>query len=98
MNAPRRTPGLLAASACLVLTAVGFGQAGMLTTTGAAAEVLVPDSAALVPSTGYTVEAWFYFDPAAPGGTSHPTILRKNTYTPSYLLRTTTPIGGTLEY
>jgi Concanavalin A-like lectin/glucanases superfamily/IPT/TIG domain len=101
MKAPPRIPvttGLLAASACVVLTAVGFGQAGMLTTIGAAAEVLVPDSAALVPSTGYTIEAWFYFNPAAPGGTSHPTILRKNTYTPSYLLRTTTPIGGSLEY
>jgi hypothetical protein len=91
-------PVILAAVAFALLTEAAAAQAGMLTTTGNAGEVQVPDSPALVPANGYTIEAWFYYNPQAPGGPSNPTILRKNTFTPSYLLRVTSTSGGNLQY
>lgn len=93
-----------AAALAVLLNAAAFGQSlgvipsQMLTVTGNAGHVSVPDSPDLVPSTGYTVEAWFYFDPAAPGGPNSPTILRKPEQDPSYLLRTSNASGGSLQF
>src|SRR5436190_9327760 len=75
LRAERRKPIMrhfLAFLAFTILAALSPGQAGMLTVTGNLGEVVVPDSAALVPATGLTVEAWFYFNQAAPGGVNAP--------------------------
>jgi hypothetical protein len=62
------------------------------------AVMTVGDAPALNPVTGLTVEAWFYLDPIDWGGGNGAVILRKGGSTPSYLLDTTSTLGGFLRF
>lgn len=82
---------------CAIALQVAHGQSQMLTFPSPVGKVTVPHDAALVPQQ-LTVESWFYYDPAAPGGGNHPTICRKNSGVESYLLRVFSPQSPTLAF
>jgi Concanavalin A-like lectin/glucanases superfamily/IPT/TIG domain len=94
----KRTLRISIMAAMASLTLPILGQDGMLGLTTINSFVSVPSAPALTPQTGLTVEAWFYINPAAPGGNDNPTIVRKDPGSFSYLLRTDQGSGGTMQW
>ncbi len=83
-----------------IMLSVCGAQPGMLTTL-ADGGVTVPHSTALVPTGGFTIEAWFYLDPSSPVPGGYSSIARKDrggyASLPSYLFRVLNPNGGPLQ-
>ncbi len=98
-------PAFLFVAVCVLLAgggleaqSNGIRPTGSIRITSPSPSLRVADSALLTPSSQLTIEAWFYFDSFATTGNSSPTILRKPSGFPTYLLRASNPNGGNLEF
>lgn len=87
-----------AIASAVVAQSYGTLPSQMLSITSTTGGVSIPHDASQVPTTGFTIEAWFYYDQGAVGGGSAPTIVRKPEDFPSYLLRMTNPTNAAPEF
>ncbi len=77
---------------------LGAQGPGMISYTSENGYVQVQHSPDLVPANTLTVEAWVLHDPAAPGGSNRPSIIRKSQWSHSYVLVKHNGVNAALEF